>query len=67
MSDELELEQEEEKELVMSALQGLFDENESLVRNDIVKRLAIYLKGDDSEYDKAIELAMRIARGKQYE
>jgi hypothetical protein len=66
MSEELE-QAEKEKELVMEALQELFDENESATRNDIIKRLAIYLKGDDSEYDKAIQLAMRIARGKQYE
>jgi hypothetical protein len=62
MSDELEL-VEEEKELVMGALQELFAENESLVRNNIAARLAVYLKGDDSEQDKVIQLAMRIARG----
>lgn len=65
MSEELEeLEEvEKEKELVMDALQELFDENESLVRNNIIKQLAVHLKGDDSEHDKAVQLAMRIARG----
>ena len=66
MSDELELVK-EEKELVMGALQELFAENESLVRNNIIKQLSVYLKGDDSEYDKAIQLAIRITRGMEDE
>lgn len=66
MSDELEL-VEDEKELVMGALQELFAENESLVRNNIVRQLAVYLRGDDSEHDKMVQLAMRIARGTDIE
>lgn len=54
---------ERERELVMGALEELFAENEKNVRNKICSQLAVQLKGNDSEHDKAIQLAIRIARG----
>lgn len=46
----------------MGALEELFAENEANVRNSIASKLAVHLVGNDSEHDKAIELAMRIVR-----
>jgi hypothetical protein len=52
-----------ERQLIMDALQDLFLENEAEVRNGIVRQLSVYLVGDDSERDKALQLAIRVARG----